>query len=49
MLGFLSFKLRILAKQVSQDLMHFFLGLDLLGEPALSSTGPHPPPALFQA
>ena len=27
----------------------FFLRPDLPREPALSSTGPHPPPALFQA
>ena len=31
MLGPLSFKLRVLAKQVSQDLMHSFLGLMALG------------------
>ena len=31
MLGPLSFKLRVLAKQVSQDFMHSFLGLIALG------------------
>ena len=32
MLGPLSFKLRVLAKQVSQDFMHSFLGLMASGE-----------------
>ena len=38
MFGSLSFKLRVLAKQVSKDFMHF-LGLDHPRESALSSTG----------
>ena len=48
-LGPLSFNLRVLAKQVSQDFMHSFLGLITLGESALSSTGLHHPLSLFQA
>ena len=33
MFGPLSFKLRVLAKQVSEDFMHSFLGLIALGNP----------------
>ena len=39
MLGPLSFKLRLLAKQVSQDFMHSFLGLITLGNPPFPAQG----------
>ena len=47
-LGPLSFKLRVLAKQVSQDFMHSFLGLISLGNLPFPAQG-HTPLALFQA
>ena len=39
MLGLLSFELRVLAKQVSQDFMHSFLGLITLGNPPFPAQG----------
>ena len=47
-LGPLSFKLRVLAKQVSQSFMYSFLGLIAWGT-TISSTGLHRPLPLFQA
>ena len=38
-LGPLSFKLRVLAKQVSEDFMHSFLGLIALGNPPFPAQG----------
>ena len=39
----------ILSKAGFTGFYAFFLRPDHPGAPALSSTGPHPPPALFQA
>ena len=39
LLGPLSFKLRVLAKQVSQDSMHSFLGLITPGKPPFPAQG----------
>ena len=40
MLGSLSFKLRVLAKQVSKDFMHSFLGLVIPGDMPFPAQGP---------